>query len=177
VPAGVPPHRDPKTITPPKIRLEMVASAIASNPAFRMSTVEADRPDVSYTVDTLSQLTRQHPDVCFHLLMSADWLPSLSTWREPSRIAQLARIVAVNRGASPLPDLDRLRESLGDDVVRAIQFVMMPAMPHAATDIRTRVGSGRSIRYLTPDPVIELIERHKLYRESVPRRGPDVLNI
>jgi nicotinate-nucleotide adenylyltransferase len=36
----------------------------------------------------------------------------------------------------------------------------------SATDIRKRVASGRSIRYLVPAMVEEIIRRENLYREN-----------
>jgi nicotinate-nucleotide adenylyltransferase len=36
----------------------------------------------------------------------------------------------------------------------------------SATEIRNRVASGRSIRYLVPRAVEEIIRRENLYRES-----------
>ncbi|MDQ6939268.1 MAG: nicotinic acid mononucleotide adenylyltransferase, partial [Verrucomicrobiota bacterium] len=37
----------------------------------------------------------------------------------------------------------------------------------SATEIRKRVASGRSIRYLVPPAVEEIIAHHQLYREPL----------
>jgi nicotinate-nucleotide adenylyltransferase len=53
----------------------------------------------------------------------------------------------------------------GDRVV----FFDMPRIDLSSSDIRERVASGRSIRYLVPDPVIETIETERLYRQAAGR--------
>ncbi|HET9226391.1 MAG TPA: nicotinic acid mononucleotide adenylyltransferase, partial [Thermoanaerobaculia bacterium] len=41
--------------------------------------------------------------------------------------------------------------------------IEVPAIEISATQIRRRVGEGRSIRYWVPDPVAEYVTRHRLY--------------
>ncbi|MFY9486978.1 MAG: nicotinic acid mononucleotide adenylyltransferase, partial [Bacillota bacterium] len=46
-------------------------------------------------------------------------------------------------------------------------FVLeVPALAISSTDIRTRVGEGRSIRYLLPESVRQYIKRRRLYRSG-----------
>jgi len=56
VPAGVPPHKPTRPISPASHRVRMVELAIAGNPHFALSRVDVDRPAPSYTVDTLELL-------------------------------------------------------------------------------------------------------------------------
>jgi nicotinate-nucleotide adenylyltransferase len=44
----------------------------------------------------------------------------------------------------------------------------------SATDIRRRVATGRSIDYLTPQPVVSYIRDHGLYRPAAPIGAQDV---
>ena len=66
-----------------------------------MSTLEVERGGVSFTVDTLEHLTRQARDLYF--VMGQDSLDDFSTWRDPERIARLARLVVVPRGDGRSP--------------------------------------------------------------------------
>jgi nicotinate-nucleotide adenylyltransferase len=43
-------------------------------------------------------------------------------------------------------------------------FLPGPELDIASTDIRARVAAGRSIRDLAPEPVVDYIEAHRLYR-------------
>ena len=82
----------------------------------------------------------------------------------PQRIAELATIVAVNRGDRPLPSLDEIRETLGEAVASRIEIVTMPGIDLSATDIRSRVQSDQSIRFMTPRAVEVFIAENELYR-------------
>lgn len=160
IPAHHPPHKDSVMISSASHRRQMLEFAIAGHDRFRISTVELDRAGPSFTVDTLEALTQQHPAVTWSLLIGADSLHDFPTWRQPERITQLARLVVVNRGQTPLPYLQPYRDRYGDvcDVVR------MPGMDIAASDIRQRVQQGKTIRYLVPRAVEVYIRQHHLYR-------------
>ena len=164
VPAALPPHKLTASITSAKTRCEMIELAIAGNPAFRLSTIELDRSGPSFTVTTLEQLhTHQTTNELF-LLIGADSLKDLPLWREPSRILQLATVVAVNRGDRPLPDRMELRAVIGPEVDQRIVTVNMPGIDISATDIRGRVHARRSIRYLVPRSVEMYIQERGLFR-------------
>ncbi|MBX3444044.1 MAG: nicotinate-nucleotide adenylyltransferase [Planctomyces sp.] len=165
VPTGSPPHKQGVEIASGKARREMLELAIAGLPQFRVSTLELDRPGPHYTVETLSNLRRSRPDDELFLLMGGDSVAEFSTWREPERINELATIVAVNRGRGGL-DLEPLRRALGTDATRGVRLVTMPGIAISASDLRRRVGEGRSIRFQTPRSVEQYILQHGLYRDA-----------
>ena len=164
VPAAQPPHKLDSTISPAKSRCEMIEFAISGNAAFRLSTIEINRTGPSFTFATLEQLKSDDASRELFLLIGADSLRDLPHWREPSRILQLATIVAVNRGDGPLPDLAPLRKVCGEMADKQIVPATMPAIDLSATDIRRRVSDGQSIRYLVPRAVEAYIREHDLYR-------------
>ncbi|MBI5232510.1 MAG: hypothetical protein HY876_10160 [Coriobacteriales bacterium] len=45
-----------------------------------------------------------------------------------------------------------------------IEYMEVPALAISSTDIRARVGDGRPIRYLTPEPVVAYVHKHALYQ-------------
>jgi len=143
----------------------MLELATAGMPQFVVSRLELEREGTTYTVDTLSQLHGQDPDRELFFLIGADSLADLPTWREPARIAELATIVAVNRGDRPLPELAPLTAQLGRTVTDRIQFVTMPGIDLASTDIRHRVRAGHSIRFMLPRAVETYIAENHLYVE------------
>jgi nicotinate-nucleotide adenylyltransferase len=164
VPAALPPHKLTASITSPKTRCEMIEFAIAGNPAFRLNTIELDRTGPSFTVTTLEQLRLQDASNELFLLIGADSLKDLPHWREPSRILELATVVAVNRGDRPLPDRKELRDVVGPAVDQRIITVTMPGFDISSTDIRGRVHARRSIRYLVPRAVEMYIQDQGLFR-------------
>jgi nicotinate-nucleotide adenylyltransferase len=168
LPAGWPPHKASDGLTDGEARAEMLEFAVAGMPQFSVDRRELDRPGKSYTVDTLEAFHAEDPTRELFFLIGGDSLDELTTWRNPERIAQLATIVAVNRGDRPLPDEAALKERLGPVVAPRVRFVTMPGLDVSATDIRERVRDGRSIRFLTPRAVEQYIAQHGLYREPPP---------
>ena len=53
VPVGFPPHKSVTDITFPEHRYLMTTLAVMSNPYFKVSRFEIDRPEPSYTLDTV----------------------------------------------------------------------------------------------------------------------------
>jgi nicotinate-nucleotide adenylyltransferase len=167
VPAGIPPHKPDRPITPAEDRVVMVELAIAGNPTFELSRLEVDRPGPSYAVDTLELLASQvrarggEPDITF--ILSAEAFAELPAWRDPARLLSLCRMAVVPRAGLGAPGAAWLHEHLPGSEDR-VAFLDGPNVDLSATQIRARVAAGRSIRYLVPDAVIAYIGDHGLYR-------------
>jgi nicotinate-nucleotide adenylyltransferase len=161
--AGSPPHK-PEGRTAVGHRLGMVRIAIAGHPAFVASEIEAKRPGPHYSVETLESIRRDHPDDELFFLIGADSLADLPSWREPGRIAQLATIVVVNRPGIEEVERDRLPD-LGPGS-RPLEWVAIPPVGIASSDLRRRLAEGRSVRYMVPRGVEAYIEAHGLYRDA-----------
>ena len=170
VPAASPPHKQGAVITQPRHRLQMLELATAGLPMFTIDRREIGREGPSFTVDTLGELADElshelnpngsrEPAAELFFLMGADSLADLPTWREPGRIAELATIVAVNRGDQS-PAIPAACAHLAD----RIELVTMPACGLSATDLRQRARAGRSLLFRTPRPVELYIREHELYR-------------
>ena len=164
LPAYSPPHKRTQEITTGKQRVEMLEFATAGFPEFVVDQRELKREGTSYTVETLAELKEQFPEAELHFLMGADSLIDLPNWREPQRIAQLAKIVAVNRENSSRDDLHQVVSNLPDSIQRSVIILEMPNIAISASDLRLRISKNRSIRFLTPRPVERYILEHRLYR-------------
>jgi len=161
--AGAPPHK-PGDRTAVAHRLEMVRIAIAGHSQFAVSDIEAARPGPHYSVETLESVHRDRPEDELFFLIGADSLADLPLWREPTRIAQLATIVVVNR-----PGLEEVDPATLPDFgpgSRPLVSVTIPPIGIASTDLRRRLAEGRSIRYMVPRAVEAYIEAQGLYRET-----------
>ena len=164
VPAGQPPHKSETPISPAAQRVELLELALAGHPVFRLERLELNRTGPSFTVDTLQQLHELHPNNELFLLMGADSVHDFPSWREPARILQLATIVAVNRGDHSPCDFTEIERLWGTATAKNCLSVEMPGLDISSSDLRHRVRSGHSIRYLVPRSVEVYIEQHKLYR-------------
>ena len=166
LPAFSPPHKQNQKVTTGKQRVEMLEFATAGFPEFVVDQRELKREGTSYTVDTLTEMTGQFPEAELHFLMGADSLIDLPNWREPQRIAELAKIVAVNRDNRSSEDLRKIVSNLPASIQRSVTILEMPNIGIAASDLRLRISENRSIRFLTPRPVERYILEHRLYRAS-----------
>ena len=163
-PAGDPPHKQGRVISPITHRLAMVRLAIADNPAFAVTTVDVDRPGPHYTVDAVRLLREEWgtgADETF-FLMGADSLTQLLTWHQPARLVELCRLAVMARPGYR-PDLAGLEATLPSLAAR-LDWVEMPVLDIAASDLRRRVRQGRSIRYQVPEAVAAYVAEHGLYR-------------
>jgi nicotinate-nucleotide adenylyltransferase len=180
VPVAEPPHKPPTDMAPAADRHAMVALAIAGHPRFTVSDVELRRPGSSYTVDTLAALHTSSADELL-LLMGSDTFLDLLSWRDPARVASLARLVVVPRtGAAFDPESEQAQKVLRE--IGATRFVDASAgggepsgtvivaharsLPISASELRERVRRGRSLAYRLPESVIAYIEAHGLYRAA-----------
>lgn len=174
MPAGLPPHKLDQPITPAEHRVAMVELAIGGNPAFELSRLEVDRPGPSYTLDTVAALVDgetaagRAPDIV--VILSVEALLGLPTWHEPARLLRMARVAAVPRDGFAAPGRSWVAEHFPGHEER-VTFLAAPRIKLSATEIRDRVASGRSIRYLVPDAVIGYIGDHGLYRSELWRKN------
>ena len=144
-------------------RLEMIRLALAGKANFKLSTMEIERPGLTYTVDTMAELERQlgSKDELFFIL-GWDNLTQLPQWHEPSRLIKLCRLVAVPRVDFPIPDLTSLEAAI-PGLSKSVILLDEPHIDINASEIRERVAQGLSISQLVPEPVERYIKEHKLY--------------
>jgi nicotinate-nucleotide adenylyltransferase len=173
LPAAMPPHKRDQDLAPAKARLEMLQLAVAGREEFIISTLELDRGGVSYTVDTLATVRAQQPDAELFLVLGADMLHDLPSWREPARILELAIPAVARRAAMPEPDFGVLANLVSPEQLKQIRNhqIQMPLIDINSSEIRRRIAAGLSIRYRTPRAVEKYIETHGLYAYPGSRRG------
>ncbi len=145
----------------PGMRLEMCRLAVAGNPAFEASSLELERPGVTYTSDTLRILRGALPgSVRLFFVIGADSLETLPGWRDADALASLATFVCVTRPGRP--DDERLLERARARGFR-VEWVDAPLLDISSSEVRRRVSEGKSVRYLVPDAVLDRIEEDGLY--------------
>jgi nicotinate-nucleotide adenylyltransferase len=164
MPAAQPPHKLGVPMSPVRDRLDLTRAAIAGDPGLELCEIEVGRPGPSYTVDSVSELLAAHPEWQLHLLMAADSLSQIDTWREPERLLAMVEWAVGPRPGSDLPARPELERRFGAEASR-IHLLDGPSLDVSASEIRRRVAAGRAIRYLVPVAVEQLIEKRGLYRE------------
>ncbi len=159
IPAREAPHRRIEPEPGPEVRLQMVELAARDDRLLEASPVEVGREGPSYTFRTLELLHEARPGDELTFLMGADVAASLESWRQPERVLELAGVAVAARPGVELDEAEAALERLGAEA----GMVRMPELGISSTRVRRRIASGRPIRYLVPDPIIELIEARGLY--------------
>jgi nicotinate-nucleotide adenylyltransferase len=158
VPTGEPWQKVERRVSPAEHRYLMTVIATASNPHFWVSRVDIDRPGLTYTIDTIRDISAQRPGAELFFITGADALGQILTWKDADEALKLAHFVGVTRPGYELSDA----HLPGDSVT----LLDVPAMAISSSDCRDRVAAGRPVWYLVPDGVVQYINKHRLYVDS-----------
>ena len=171
VPSAQPPHKansrdDP--IAPAALRLAWVRAAIEDNPRLEVDALELERGGRSFTVDTLERLAKRSAPERPVFVIGCDAFALLDSWREPERLFSLADFAVMTRPPNErqqlsdwLPDCLRGELSLEPDGWSGVhrktggsfRAIRICAFDVSSSDIRARIRTGRSVRYLLPESV------------------------
>ncbi|GAB4298086.1 MAG: nicotinate-nucleotide adenylyltransferase [Ignavibacteriaceae bacterium] len=157
IPSFIPPHKQNQQITSPEHRLEMVKLAVEPVPFFEWSDFEIKAGRVSYTIDTLKEFRKNYDQLEF--IIGYDNIFQFHKWKDADEIIKLAQIIVLKRKSSHKPEFI-------DKYYKAAVFVETRAIEISATDIRNRIRDGLPVYYLTPDKVLNYIEKNNLYKGS-----------
>lgn len=173
LPAGTPPHRI-HTVASAAHRLAMLQLATDGQPGLAVDDREVRRKGNSYMVDTLAEIRQESGDVPLVLAVGQDAANALDSWHNWQMILELAHLVIMRRPESRVVRSDALSAYLEHRVVKRpgrlkaftaglVLPVEVTQLAISSTDIRQRLKSGQSARFLLPDPVIKYIGDNRLY--------------
>lgn len=153
VPTGSPWHK--KASSSAEHRYLMTVIATAANPSFTVSRVDIDRPGITYTIDTLTEISKLYPDAELFFISGADAIAQILAWKDIDKLWSMATFVAVTRPGHQL--------KLPEAKDASIAVLEVPALAISSTAVRDRVIEGKPIWYLVPDGVVQYIAKHELY--------------
>jgi nicotinate-nucleotide adenylyltransferase len=157
VPAATQPfkvHTPP--VASPRDRLEMVRLAVADDAHYTIDDTEIARKGLSFTVDTLEQLSKKNPGAELFLLLGEDALAGIDQWRNPGRIRELATLAVMRRSGT---EGSPVAHNAG-----GVTTVSARRVDVSSTEIRERLRAGKSIKGFVPESVERFIEARGLYR-------------
>lgn len=163
VPGGIPPHKEASSVrASAEDRLALVEEAVAGNERFSVDRVEIDAGRAMHSVETVQILKERSPQDEWFFITGADEVSNLLTWKDPDRLLEEVVMVAATRPGYDLSRLDHLEDGLQN--FDRIFPVECSRVDISATNIRRRMLQGKSIRYLVPEKVHQMIEEKELYR-------------
>ena len=135
-------------------RLDMVRAAVYDDYKIEASDIEFHLPRPSYTIHTLVHLTEKFPDKQFRVILGEDNLTNFVKWKNYERILEdYGLYVYPRQGAQP----SELKSHPN------VKFVDAPVLDISATFIRNCIRNRKSVRYLVPDAVEEIIRSRGYY--------------
>lgn len=162
IPTGNPPHKESNPMYN-EHRYLMTVLATVTNPQFDVSRIELDRPGKTYAIDTVKEIKELYGDCKLYYITGADAIAQILTWKKPEELLSQCCFVAVTRPGYDKTSLQETISNLEDNHRGNIITLEIPALSISSTDIRNRVHSSKTIKYLVPDCVEEYILKFRLY--------------
>ena len=135
-------------------RYDLVKAAIADNFKLEVSDVEFHLPKPSYTIHTLAYLTEKYPNKEFKVIIGEDNLENFTKWKNHEQILDQYGLYVYPRPLVTNSDLKRHSN---------VTIVKAPMIDISATYIRNCIKNNKSIRYLVPESVENMIRMKNFY--------------
>ena len=135
-------------------RLKMVRLAVGDDPRFSVSDVEMHLPTPSYTINTLTALSKQYPDCRFVFICGMDSLQNFKNWREYQRILDNYELLVFPREGYDGGDLARHP---------SVTVLKTPILEISSTFIRQCVKEGRDVRHFMPERAFRYMKENRFY--------------
>ncbi len=158
-----PPHKPDGTQAAVEDRIDMVQAAVRMDERFELSCADIDRPPPHYAVGTVRWLKERIPGKSFLYLIGGDSLEKLSSWYQPQAFLDEIDLLCVIPRPGFTVNLEVLEEQL-PGILRKLHILEAPMVDISASEIRSRVRSGRAYQHLLLPEVADLIARRGLFR-------------
>jgi nicotinate-nucleotide adenylyltransferase len=145
---------DSHRLTMLQIALSRVVNPNGERPMI-IDAREIHRGDISYTVDTVEQITKELACSKILMLLGSDCFSEIGKWHLPEKLLKIVTPVVYRRSGSPEIDWMIRRSS-----------ITIPMIELSSSEIRYRVALGRSVRFMVPEEVLNFIEDKSLYKIS-----------
>lgn len=156
IPSGLPPHKNIENLTDAEHRFNMTRLAVKGNDYFRASRIEIDRPYTTYSIDTLREIKKMMPeDGQLYFIIGADTAPLVPSWKDYAEVIKLCKFIVVSRQGHEFNGTEKMLQNP--------LILNMPLIDISSTDIRERIASKKSVKYLLPKPVEKYIYSKGLY--------------
>ena len=155
VPARSHPFKTDSYLANYQDRVEMTRLAIAGNNRFRLEEAPAGS---KYTIDQIEYLRGKYPTAVFFLVLGSDIVDEFSSWYKYKKIEETLKIIVAARPGYNIEGENR-------DAIKSAEYVMIPQYDVSSSDIRERIRSGMSIKYMVPGAVENYLAEKRIYAE------------
>jgi nicotinate-nucleotide adenylyltransferase len=135
-------------------RFDLVKAAIADNYQFEVSDIEFHLPKPSYTAYTLAHLSEKNPEKEFVLIIGEDNLVNFAKWKNHEQILRDYQLFVYPRPNATNSEIMRHEH---------VKMIEAPILDISATFIRKCIRAKKSIKYMVPEPVEQMINAKGFY--------------
>ena len=154
-------------------RLAMLKLATASYPQIEIDQIELERDQVSYSVDTLTELKKRHSVLVF--VLGVDSFNSLPQWHDWRKILELSHLLVLPRHGSTLADetlravdIEHRQVHTGEQMLvntsGKIIFCENFDYDVASSEIRKKITRGDDVSAALDAKVVQYINDNCLYQ-------------
>lgn len=161
IPSCIPPHKMAGKLASGKERTEMCRLAFKGD-RFEISSLELDRGDKSYTVETLRELRKIYPDAELYFIIGSDMLETFTRWYRWEEILTLATICAASREDGFRADLSAYTPEQRERII----FLDIEPLEVSSTQIRVEIAKNGTSELIDSD-VLGYIRENGLYDDGL----------
>lgn len=179
VPAFIPPHKKMEVELPTQCRLEMLSLALEGDERFEVEDCEIVRGGTSYTYDTVEYIMKKYAGTLEGkpgLIMGSDLFSGFHLWHRAGELSSMCDLILARRhevrssnaakGDFALAEADRDFDPRNEKLFSRAFFLNNPFVDLSSGEIRERVRSGKSFRYLVGEKVFKYIVSRGLYGDN-----------
>lgn len=147
-------HALDKSLANEKDRLEMIKLAVEGIENVKISRIELENKEKSYTLKTLNELEKEYPEFKFFIVIGADILHELDKWYEYKELLEKAEFIIHSRNGYPIKNIQGMK---------ILTIIEDNDENISSTEVRNKIQQEKSISNLVPIKVESYILKNKLY--------------
>ncbi|MBK3493354.1 nicotinate-nucleotide adenylyltransferase [Viridibacillus sp. YIM B01967] len=151
MPNAIPPHKLTPDDATTADRKKMTELSINPYTHFKLEPYEIESGGISYTYETMKNLTTREPDCEFYFIIGGDMIDMLDSWYKIDELMELVKFVGVNRPHTKA------------ETTLPVQMIAAPLIDLSSTLIRERMQADRTVTFLVPTEVEQYIREEGLY--------------
>jgi nicotinate-nucleotide adenylyltransferase len=150
-------------------RHKMIALAIVDNNNFQVSDYELQKPEPSYTLETVRKFQGDYGgDTSIYWLIGADSIDELQLWYGIAELIDECNLSTMFRAGCKPPNFAKFEDIWGPDCVEKLQrnVIKTSLIDISSTEIRNRLAAGDNVTDMLHPDVAEYIRKHSLYQSG-----------
>ena len=170
MPLGDPPHKKGEIVLDKNARALLSEMIASERPYITLSRIELDRQGYTYTVDTLTELTKQMSGARLYYIIGTDTLFKLEEWKDFRRVFELTEFICIPR---PGDDIHEVFDKLAYFKRMYHKNILLGhgmGLDISSTKVREYMRAGKPIDSLVGKKVAHYLTQHGVLQTALPEK-------